>query len=171
MLSPKIEQALNDQVNKEMYSAYLYLQMSAWLGDNGLPGASQWMRIQAREELLHGMKLVDHVGERGGSVVLGAIEAPQTEWKGPLPVFEAAFGHEQMITASINDLVDLAVQERDHATQSFLLWFVNEQVEEEAGVKEIVDKLRLVGDAAGALFMIDQELGGRQPEPMIDGSA
>ena len=168
MLSAKIEKALNGQINKEMYSAYLYLQMSAWLGDKGLPGAANWMRIQAREELLHGMKLFDHIGERGGAVVLGPIEGPTTEWGATLDIFEAAFAHEQMITGSINDLVDLAIQERDHATQSFLLWYVNEQVEEEAGVKEIVDKLRLVGDAAGALFMIDQELGTRQPAPQLD---
>jgi ferritin len=167
MLSKKMEKALNGQINAELYSSYLYLAMSAHFETTGLGGFSRWMQAQAEEELLHAMKFYHFVNERGGRVTLGAIEAPTSKWKSPLAVFQATYAHEQKVTSLIHDLVDLAVKEKDHATHSFLQWFVTEQVEEEATADEIVNQLKLVGDAPGGLFMLDRELGAR----MMKGAA
>ena len=161
MLSKKMEKALNGQINAELYSSYLYLAMSAYFESTGLGGFSRWMQAQAQEELLHAMKFYHFVNERGGRVVLDMIEAPTSKWKTPMAVFQATYAHEQKVTGLINSLVDLAVKEKDHATNSFLQWFVTEQVEEEATANEIVDKLKLVADAPGGLFMLDRELGAR----------
>lgn len=161
MLNKKIEEALNSQINAEMYSSYLYLSMSAYFESTGLSGFANWMRAQAQEELMHAMKFYDYVNERGGRVILGPIEAPLSEWESPLATFEATYEHEQKVTGLINDLVNLAMEEKDHATNTFLQWFVTEQVEEEASASEIVNKLKLIGDAPGGLFMLDRELGTR----------
>ena len=161
MLSKKMEKALNEQINAELYSAYLYLAMSAWFESQNLPGFAAWMRIQHREETGHGMKLFKFVTERRGRVALKAIEEPAKEWKSPLAAFEAAFEHEQYITGRIGDLVNLAVEEKDHAANAFLQWFVNEQVEEEASVDAIVQKLKMAEKSPGALLMLDHELGKR----------
>jgi ferritin len=161
MLNKKMEKALNGQINAELYSSYLYLAMSAYFASTGLGGFSRWMQAQAQEELIHAMKFYHFVNERGGRVFLEVIEAPTSKWKSPLAVFQATFAHEQKVTGLINSLVDLAMEEKDHATNSFLQWFVTEQVEEEASADEIVNKLRLVADAPGGLFMLDQELGSR----------
>jgi ferritin len=161
MLNKKMEKALNGQINAELYSSYLYLAMSAYFASTGLGGFSRWMQAQAQEELIHAMKFYHYVHERGGRVTLGAVEAPTSKWKSPLAVFQATYAHEQKVTGLINSLVDLAVEEKDHATNSFLQWFVTEQVEEEASADEIANKLRLVADAPGGLFMLDQELGSR----------
>jgi ferritin len=161
MLSKKMEKALNGQINAEMYSSYLYLAMSAYFESIGLGGFSRWMQAQAQEELIHAMKFYHFVNERGGRVMLEAIEAPTSKWKSPLAVFQATYAHEQKVTGLINGLADLAVKEKDHATNSFLQWFVTEQVEEEATAGDIVNKLKLVSDAPGGLFLIDRELGAR----------
>ncbi len=163
MLSDTMNQALNDQIKWELYSSYLYLSMSAQLNNIGLGGFSSWMRYQAQEELIHAMKFYDFVNERGGKVTLQAIDAPPNAWKNTLEIFEEALGHEQLVTKRINDLVDLALSERDHATNIFLQWFVTEQVEEEDNVGDIVNKLKLVGDDGKALFMMDKELALRTP--------
>jgi ferritin len=156
-----MQEALNKHTNAELYSSYLYLSMSAYFQSVNLAGFSAWMRVQAREELAHAMKFYGHVIERGGRVSLQAVEAPRSQWDSPLAAFEDAYRHEQKVTGLINQLVDEAVQTRDHATNNFLQWFVSEQVEEEASVDAIVQKLKLVGGAPGGLFMIDHHLGER----------
>ena len=161
MLSEKIQEAFNKQVNAEMYSAYLYLSMSAYFESVNLPGMAGWMRAQAKEEMGHAMKFYRHIHERGGRVTLAAIEAPPGEWDSPLAAFEAAYKHEQKVTALINDLVDLSSAGGDHAARAFLQWFVTEQVEEEASADAVVQKLKQVGDTPGPLFMFDRELGRR----------
>ncbi len=161
MINKKLQDALNDQLNAELYSSYLYLSMSANFQAANLAGFASWMRIQAQEEIVHAMKFYDYIGERGGKVTLGAVDGPPTEWKTPLAAFEQAYAHEQMVTGRINDLVNLAIDERDHATNGFLQWFVTEQVEEEATADAVVQKLKLIGGDGGGLFMIDQEMGSR----------
>ncbi len=161
MLKEKIEAALNEQLNAELYSGYLYLSMSAYFQSINLAGFATWMRVQAQEELVHGMKFYDYINERGGRVTLKAIEVPPPEWDSPLAVFEGAYAHEQKVTGLINDLMDLAQEQRDHATKIFLQWFVSEQVEEEDSANEVVQKIKLMGDASGGLFMLDRELGQR----------
>ncbi|HPA44778.1 MAG TPA: ferritin [bacterium] len=161
MIDKKMQNAINDQINAEMFSAYLYLSMSAYFENTSLRGFANWMRVQAQEEMVHAMKFFDYVIERGGRAVLKAIEAPADEWASPVAAFEAAYEHEQKVTARINKLVDIAVELRDHATNAFLQWFVTEQVEEEASASEIVDKLKLIGEARGGLFMMDRELAAR----------
>jgi len=161
MLTPRMQDALNKQINAEMYSAYLYLAMSAHFTSTSLPGFANWMKVQAQEEMTHAMKLYDFVNERGGRVALAPIDGPPTEWKSPLATFEAVFAHEQKVTGLINGLVNLAIEEKDHASNIFLQWFVSEQVEEEASADEVVQQLRLMGDAKHGLFMIDRELGQR----------
>ncbi|MGD2095768.1 MAG: ferritin [Phycisphaerales bacterium] len=161
MISQKMEEALNEQVNAEMYSAYMYLSMEAYFKSHNLNGLASWMRAQAQEEMTHAMKIYDFINERGGKVTLKAIEGPPTEWKSPLAVFEAVYAHEQKVTGLINGLVDLAIKEKDHATNTFLQWFVNEQVEEEASADEVVQQLKMMKDAPGGMFMLNRELGQR----------
>ncbi len=165
MISKKMEKALNEQITAEAYSAYLYLSMAAYFEAENLPGLASWMRIQTQEETVHALKFFDFVNERRGRVVLKTIDQPPKEWESPLAAFEAAFEHEQMVTGRINDLVNLAVQEKDHATNAFLQWFVNEQVEEETSVDTIVQMLKMGQKAPGAMFMIDRELGQRTFTP------
>ncbi|MDY0275670.1 MAG: ferritin [Desulfomicrobium sp.] len=161
MLSPKIEKALNAQINAELFSSYLYLAMVAYFQDTNLSGFAHWMTLQSQEETSHGMKFFQHIIERGGRVTLEVIDRPQFEWKSPLEAMEAALEHEIYITKRINDLVDLAMDEKDHATASFLQWFVDEQVEEEDNANGIVQKLRMIGDHPGGLFMLDRDMGSR----------
>jgi ferritin len=161
MLKDKIQKALNQQVNAELYSSYLYLAMAAYFETINLKGFANWMRVQTQEELVHAMKFYDFIIERGGKAVLSSIEGPRTEWPSPLAVFEHAYEHEQKVTGLINTLVDLSIAEQDHATNNFLQWFVAEQVEEEASADEVVQKIKLMGDASGGLFMLDQELAQR----------
>ncbi|MBN2332278.1 MAG: ferritin [Deltaproteobacteria bacterium] len=161
MLSQKMEKALNDQINAEMYSAYLYLSMSARFSELNFAGFAQWMKVQAAEEMTHAMKLYDFVIERGGRVILTKIDGPETSWESPLAAFEAVYKHEQYVTGRIHDLVDIAIEEKDHASNIFLQWFVTEQVEEEASADEIVQQLKLVGDKGNGLFMLNRELGAR----------
>ena len=171
MLKPSVEKALNEQINAEIYSSYLYLSMSSYFETVNLAGAANWFRVQAQEELSHAMKFFDFVVERGSRVTLTAIEGPRTEWETPLAAFENAYEHEQHVTALINGLVDLSLKESDHATNNFLQWFVGEQVEEEASADAVVQQLKLVGDAGGGLFMVDRELGTRVFTPPAGASA
>jgi len=168
MISQKMQEALNGQVAAEFYSAYLYLSMSAYLESVDLKGFANWMRVQYQEEVSHAEKIFDHVIERDGRAVIKAWEAPPAEWKSALDVFETAYKHEQKVTGLINGLVDQALAEKDHATYNFLQWFVNEQVEEEASVKAIVQQLKLLGDSRAGLFQIDRELGQRTFVPPAD---
>jgi len=161
MLSEKMQEVLNGQLNAELYSAYLYLSMSAYFQSLDLAGFANWMRVQTQEELVHAMKFHDYINERGGRVLLRSIESPPTEWMSPLAVFEYAYQHEQKVTGLINNLVDLSMEVKDHATHNFLQWFVSEQVEEEASANDVVRKLKLMGKAAGGMFMIDRELAQR----------
>jgi ferritin len=167
-MNEKIEQAFNKQLNEELYSAYLYLSMSAWFETQNLKGMANWMRQQSQEETAHAMKFYDFIFDRDGTVTLKEIRSPKTEWKSPLNAFEDAFSHERKISGFIHDLVDLSLKENDHAANTFLQWFVSEQVEEEATVKEIVDKLKFAGDSKVTLFMMDNELGQRQFTPAAE---
>jgi len=161
VIKERIQEALNHQLNRELYSAYLYLSMSAYFESLNLKGGANWMRVQAREEETHAIKFYNHLIERGGRVTLSAIEAPPSEWGSPLEVFEETYKHEQKVTGLINELVNLCTSEQDQATNNFLQWFVAEQVEEEASANEVVQKLKLAGEVGGRLFMLDKELGQR----------
>ncbi len=161
MIDEKMQRALNEQIGREFYSSYLYVSISAHFQAEGLSGFSSWFRIQAQEELAHTMRVFDFIGDRAGRVELYPVAAPPAKWGSPTTVFEAVLEHEQEIAERINALVELSFELRDHASRSFLQWFVDEQVEEEGSVQDILAKLRLVGDDGQGLFMIDQELGKR----------
>lgn len=166
MIDTKMQAALNEQLNAEYYSSYLYLSMAAYFDSLNLKGFSSWMRVQSQEEHAHSLKFFDYINERGGRVSLSAIEGPPTEWESPLAVFEATAAHEAKVTGLVNKLVDLAIELSDHASNNFLQWFVAEQVEEEASVDEVVQQLKLIGNDTHALFMIDRELGARVFVPL-----
>jgi len=161
MISKKMEEALNGQLNAELYSAYLYLSMAAYFESADLAGFANWMRVQNAEEQFHAMKFYDYIIERGGRVILRPIEAPPSDWDSPLAVFEATLTHEQKVTGLINDLVDVARGQKDNASEIFLQWFVNEQVEEEDNVSKVLGQLKLIKDSPQALFMMDKEMGQR----------
>lgn len=160
-MKKSMQKAINDQINAELYSSYLYLSMSAWCFSRDLNGMGSWFKVQAQEELIHVGKFFGYVLDRDGKVELQKIDGPPTEWSGPLAAFEGALEHERKITAKINKLVDLAAKEGDHTTHTFLQWFVNEQIEEEATAKQIVGQLRLIGDNTSGLYLLDKELGTR----------
>jgi ferritin len=161
MLSKSMEDALNEQINAEFYSSYMYLSMSSYFEAVGLPGSAQWMKAQAQEEWFHGTRIYDFVLGRGGRVILKAIGQPPSGWDSALACFEAVQHHEQKVTGLINDLVNLALDERDHASNIFLQWFVSEQVEEEASVAAVLGKMKLIGTDAASLFALDNTLGQR----------
>ena len=161
MIGKKMEKAFNEQVNAEMYSAYLYLSMESYFKSLNLNGFANWMRVQTQEEMFHAMKMYDYINERGGRIILKTIEGPQTEWESPLDVMKSVCTHEQKVTSLINNLMDIAITEKDHAANSFLQWFVNEQVEEEASSDAIVKQLQLMENAPGGLYMMDKELSQR----------
>ncbi|QJB57631.1 ferritin [Pseudodesulfovibrio sp. zrk46] len=160
MLSDKLEAALNEQMNWEIYSAHIYLSMSSHFAQEGLGGFSKWMFAQYQEEMFHALKFFDYINEAGGHARLGQIDAPQASWETPLAAFEEALEHEKGVTARINKIADLAMDERNHAVGIFLQWFISEQVEEEDSVGDIVGKLKMLGDGGG-LFMLDRDLGVR----------
>lgn len=162
MLSKKMEKALNEQVNAEMYSAYLYLAMSAYFEDENLSGFGNWMYVQAQEEMTHAMKIYNYINDRGGRVVLEQIDKPQTEWSNVQEVVEEVYSHEQKVTAMIHNLVNLAREEKDHGTDNMLQWFVSEQVEEEANADELVNQVKMISGQGHGLLMLDRELKGRQ---------
>ncbi|KAF5089835.1 MAG: ferritin [Euryarchaeota archaeon ADurb.Bin294] len=162
-MNPKVEEALNEQINAELYSAYLYLSMSSWFDSIGLRGFANWERVQAMEERDHGLKIFDYVLARGGRAVMQQIDAPPTEWKDAKDAFETQMAHELKVTSLINNLVDLSITEKEHATVNFLQWFVNEQVEEEENARTILDQLKMISQekGVGLLYMLDKELGTR----------
>ena len=162
MIADKIVTALNDQIQAEAESAYLYFAMSAWFQNNSFDGMAQWMRSQAVEEMGHAQRFMNHILDRGGKVTLLPLGIKKTEWKSALEAFQDALAHEKYITSRINDLVDLSYELKDRASRSFLEWFVNEQVEEEAVASKVVDDLSLIGDNGHGILMIDRELGQRQ---------
>lgn len=161
MLKKSIEKALNEQINAEIHSAYLYLSMSAYFQAQGLTGYANWMRVQFQEEMAHGTHIFDYVCERGGRVQLSPIAEVDVEFNGITDVFERALAHEQKVTALINNLVDVSQQENDHATRSFLQWYVDEQVEEEANAEQILNNLKLINGEGQGLLMMDRELQSR----------
>ena len=162
MLNKKVEEAINAQINAEMWSAYLYLSMSAWCAAEGKPGMANWYEVQFREEQDHARILFNYVLQRGGRVNLRPIDAVPTEWKSALDVFESTLAHEQKVTALINELFALTTTENDYATQSMLKWFIDEQVEEEENAQNIIDNRRILGDAGVfGLYVLDKELAAR----------
>ncbi len=163
MLSEKMTEALNKQLNAELYSAYLYQAMSAYADTLSLEGFASWLAIQAQEEMFHAKKFYDFILQRGGEVLMARIDAPPAKWDSPEAIFADTLAHERKVTAMINDLVDLAEQEKDKAGQAFLQWFITEQVEEEDTADRILQQIRLMGDAKGGLFMLDRELAKRAP--------
>jgi ferritin len=161
MINERIQAEINKQINEEMYSAYLYLSMSAYFTSINLNGFANWMTVQSQEEMIHAMKFYNFLHERNGRVELDVLAKPTFEWESPLAAFEAAYKHEQHITGRINDMMEAAVEEKDHATQIFLQWFVTEQVEEEASALEVIDKLNFIGDSKHGLYMLDREMAQR----------
>lgn len=162
MISKKMQTAINKQINNELYSAYLYLAMSAEATARGLKGSGNWFKVQFQEEMGHAMKFYNYLLSQGAEVELDAVEKPRVGFKTLLGMFEATLKHEQFITKCINGLMDLAVSEKDYATQTLLQWYVTEQVEEEGNDKEIIDMLRMAGASAGTTLMIDKQLGKRE---------
>ena len=162
MISKTMQEVINEQINKELYSSYLYLSMAAYFENKNLPGFAKWLHVQVDEERGHGMKLYRHLVDRGGRVLLKAIDAPVTEWKSYLEVFKEVQVHEAAVTASINSLYELAIKEKDYPAQVLLHWFINEQVEEEKNAAEIVQQLELIDAHGTAVLMLDHQLGKRQ---------
>ncbi|MGI6478222.1 MAG: ferritin [Salinivirgaceae bacterium] len=162
MISSKLESAINEQINAELWSGYMYLSMSAYFEEKGLTGFAKWMRLQAEEEKDHAYKFFDYVNERGARVILKPIAKVPTTWKNPLDVMKETLNHEKHVTSLIYKLMDLAIAEKDYATQSFLNWFIDEQVEEEASASDIVTRLEMISDSKNGLFMLDRELGSRE---------
>ncbi|MCL2114835.1 MAG: ferritin [Methanobrevibacter sp.] len=161
MVSKKMEKELNKQLNAEMYSGYLYLAMAAYFEDFDLSGFANWMRVQAQEELSHSMRFYDYVVRRGAKVTLEAIEKPDFEWNSPVEVFDHVLSHEKVVTDLINDLVNLAIEENDHATNNFLQWFVAEQIEEEESAAAALNKVKMANEASNGMFLVDSEFASR----------
>jgi ferritin len=164
MIGKTLQDAMNEQINKELFSSYLYLSMASYFEEKNLPGFAHWMRLQEQEEREHAMKFYDHLVDRGGRVLLKAIDAPRAEWKSALEVFEEAAGHEAKVTASINTLYELAQKEKDYPAQVMLQWFVTEQVEEEKNAAEILASLKLIEERGTAVLMLDHRLAKRTAE-------
>jgi ferritin len=167
MLDKEMEEAINKQLNAELYSSYLYLSMEAYFETIDLSGFARWMRAQAQEELTHAMKFYDYLVTRGARVTLTEIETPPTEWESTLAVFDHVYKHEKLVTGLINKLVDLSISLSDHATNNFLQWYVAEQVEEEESASGVLQKVKLAGEDSSALLMLDQELGQRVFNPPV----
>ncbi len=173
MIGKKMEESLNGQLNAELYSAYLYLSMAAYFESVDLSGFANWMRIQTQEEQFHAMKFYDYIIERGGRVILSPVDAPPSDWDSPFAAFKATLEHEQKVTGLINELVYLAREVKDNASEVFLQWFVNEQVEEEDNVGKVLGQLKLIKDSPEALFMMDKEMRQRvfTPPAAAEGGA
>ncbi|MRT93607.1 ferritin [Ancylomarina sp. 16SWW S1-10-2] len=160
-LNKNVEEILNKQINAEFWSAYFYLSMATYLNDNGMSGFANWMKVQFEEETSHAMKMIDFINERGGRVILQPIAEVPSEWSDILNIFEDTLKHEEEVTGLINECVNVAIEVKDHATVNFLQWFVDEQVEEEAGVTEIIDQLKMIGCKGNGLYMMDKEFKSR----------
>lgn len=172
MLNQRVQDALNEQITREISSGYIYLQMAAWCEDHNLPGFANWMRIQWKEELAHAMILFNYMHEVGGMAKLGEIEQPPYEYETIIDVFKKVLSHEQFVTASINNLMTIAIEEHDYATKNRLEWFVEEQVEEEATASDILGKLEMIGGKGSAMLMLDKDLATRtyaDPSPLVSG--
>jgi ferritin len=161
MISIKVQAAIEEQVNAEIWSAYLYLSMSAYFERQNLRGFANWMKIQWQEELTHALKFFDYVHSRGGEIFLKPIAGVPTNWESPEQVFAETLKHEQHVTSLINEIANVAMEEKDHATVSMLKWFIDEQVEEEEHADEIHNQLKLIGNNGYGLLMLDRELGAR----------
>lgn len=170
MITPEITKALNEQVNREMYSAYLYMSMSAYASKIGLKGFANWFMVQYHEEMFHAMKIYEYIQRRGEDVKLKAIAEPPDTFESPLEMFTQTLAHEQYITESINNLMDLAVSTKDHGTQIFLEWYVTEQIEEEENDNDIIQRLNMIGDNTHGLLQLDRELAGRITPVVTDYS-
>lgn len=170
MLGKKMEEALNAQVNREMYSAYLYMAMSAYSNLIGLKGFANWFMVQYHEEMLHAMKIYEYIQRTGGIVTLKAIEEPPSTWKSALDMFESTLVHEQKVTAWINELTEIAIAEKDHASQIFLQWYVTEQIEEEENDNDIIAQLKIIKDDPQGLLLLDRELAQRMTTVLTDFS-
>jgi len=164
MINKTMQDAINEQINKEMYSSYLYLSMAAYFESTGLPGAAKWMRVQANEENEHAMKFFEHIIDRGGKVELKAIAAPETKWAGPMAAFKAVLEHEQFVTKSITDLYEVALKEKDYPAQILLQWYINEQVEEEKNATAIIDSMKRIDSHETAVLQLDHQLAKRGKE-------
>lgn len=171
MLNQNVQDAINEQIRNEIFSAYLYLSMSGYFEHRNLPGFAKWMRIQYEEELGHALKFFDFINDRGGRVTLYAVDAPMAEFQSPLDIFQRALEHEQKVTGMINNLYALAVKENDYPAQVLLQWYINEQVEEEKNATNIVEQLKLIASDGSALLILDRELGARRAEPAAATSA
>ena len=168
MINEKMNAALNEQVNAEMYSAYLYLSMQAYFQKLNLQGFVNWMNIQVQEEMAHARGLYDYIQERDGEIILGTIKKPEQSWNSPLEVFEAVLAHEQLVTSLINKLADVADETKDRAAALFLQWYIKEQVEEEATVSGVLETLRMIKDDKHALLLLDKDLATRTfTQPVI----
>ena len=161
MISNKLQTAIDEQINAEIWSAYLYLSMSAYFERQNLKGFANWMKVQWQEEITHSVKFFDYVHSRGGQVALKPIAAVETDWKNAIEVFEHTLEHEQYVTGLINNLANIAVEEKDHATNTMLQWFIAEQVEEEGNVEQILVQLKMIGDNGYGMLMLDRELATR----------
>ncbi|MCD4654323.1 ferritin [bacterium] len=161
MLSQKLEKAINVHINAEIFSSYLYYSMASYFDSKSLKGFAHWMRIQALEEMTHAHKFIMFLGDRGGRAIMQTVEGPQNEWESPLATVIAVYEHEVKVSGLINGLMDMAIEEKDYASVNFLQWFVGEQVEEEASADEVVQKLGLIEQTKGGLFMLDQEMNKR----------
>ena len=167
MLKGKMQKALNKQIQEEIYSAYLYLSMSAYFANLGLKGFANWMMVQYKEETDHAMKIYNYLLAQGAEIELLEIKKPPKEWQGPQDVFEQTLKHEQYITSCINSLVDLAEELKDRPTYNFLQWYIDEQVEEEENDREIIDRLKLISESKNGLFMLDKDLSQRVYKPLV----
>lgn len=170
MLKEKMESALNEQINREMFSAYLYMAMSAYADSQGYKGISRWFMVQYHEEMFHAMKMFEYISDQGGTVILNTIQKPDSKFGTPLGMFEKALEHEKFVTRSINELAELAISEKDHATRIFLDWYVTEQIEEEKNNMEIIQTLKMIGESAGSLYHFDKQLGSRTVNVLTDFS-
>lgn len=166
MLSKKLEDAINKQINAELWSAYLYLSMSTHFAHEGLPGFANWFSIQFKEEQDHAMRFMNYMVAKGSKVELKPIEKVDTKWSSILAAFEDTLAHEKVVTALINDIVAIAREEHDYATDNMLQWFVKEQVEEEDSAKAIIDGLRLIDGKGYGIYMMDKEMGQRSYTPL-----
>lgn len=167
MINPRLEEAINNQINAELYSAYLYLSMAAYFENANLPGFANWMRVQFEEEQFHGMRFLNYLVERGGRVKLEAIEKPKFEWNSVLEVFEETLEHEKHVTALINNIAEIAEEEKDRATRNLLIWFIDEQVEEEGAAEKIINEVKMIGGEGHGMLMLDREFAARTFVPPV----
>lgn len=168
MISQRMQDALNGQINKELFSAYLYLSMAAYCETINFEGMANWMKVQSQEEMTHAMKIYNFINERGGRVILTHLDPPQVDWESPVQVFDHVLNHERYITSCIYDLVNIAMDERDHTTNIFLNWFVTEQAEEEDTSSKILEKFKMLKNSPDGMFLLDRELGTRTFQPAAD---